>query len=60
MDRLVALYGREGVCMVLNWIELFTSVDEVILRQDTGNCLIASIGFYNDLEISIELGEAES
>ena len=57
MDWPVALYNGKGFCMVVNWIKLFTSVDNVVLRQDTSNCLIASISFHKCLEGSIELGK---
>ena len=43
--------------MVRNWIKLLASVDDMVLRQDTSNCLIASIGFHNCVKDSIELGE---
>ena len=57
MDWLGALCGGEGFCMVLNWMKLFASLDDVILRQDTINCLIASISFHDCLQGSIELRE---
>ena len=43
--------------MVLNWMKLFASVDDVVLRQDTSNCLIARISFHDCLESSIKLSE---
>ena len=46
--------------MVLHWMMLFASVDNVVLRQDTSNCLIARVGFYDCLEESIELCEERS
>ena len=46
--------------MVLNWMKLLASVDDVVLRQDTSNSLIASISFHDCLKGSIELGEEGS
>ena len=43
--------------MVPDWMKLFASVDDVVLRQDTSNCLIAGISFHNCLKGSIKLGE---
>ena len=43
--------------MVLNWMKLLVSVDNVILREDTSNGLITSIGFHDCLESSVELGK---
>ena len=43
--------------MVLNYMKLFASVDDMVLRQDTSNCLISSVGFSDCLEGSIELCE---
>ena len=57
VDWSVALCGREGFCVVLTWMKLLASVDNVVLRQDTNNSLIASISFYNYLEGSIELSK---
>ena len=57
MDWPVALCVEEGFCMVLNWMKLLASIDDMVLRQDTSNCLIASFGFHNYLKGSIELGE---
>ena len=54
MDWPVALCSREGLCVILNQIKLLESVDDMVLRQDTSNCLIASIGFYDCLKGSIE------
>ena len=57
MDWSVALCGGEGFCMVLKWMKLLAFVDDLVLRQDTSNCLIASISFHNCLKRSIKLGE---
>ena len=38
-------------------MKLFASVDRVVLKQETSNGLVASIAFYNCLEVSVELGE---
>ena len=43
--------------MVLNWIKLVASVGDVVLRQDTSDCLIVSVGFHDCLEGSVELCE---
>ena len=43
--------------MVLNWMNLLASVDNVVLRQDTRNCLITSISFHDCLQGSVELLE---
>ena len=56
MDWPVALNGGEGFCMVLHWMKLLASVDNMVLRQDTSNCLIASISLYNCVEDSVKLG----
>ena len=57
MDWPVALCRGEGFRIVLNWMKLLASVDDVVLRQDTSNCLIASISFHDCLNSSIKLGE---
>ena len=41
--------------MVLDGVKLLCSVDNVVLRQDTCDSLIASIGFHNGLKGTIEL-----
>ena len=41
--------------MLWNWTKLYVFVDDVILRQDTSNCFIASIDFHDCLDGSIEL-----
>ena len=41
-------------------MELLASVDAMVLRLDTSNCLIDSIGFHDCFKGSIELGEDES
>ena len=38
-------------------MKLLTSVDDMILSQDISFGLIASLGFYNCLMVSINLGE---
>ena len=43
--------------MVLNWMELLASVDDMVLRQDTSNCLIAGIRSHDYLKGSIELSK---
>ena len=43
--------------MVGNWMKVLASVDDVVLRHDTSNCLIAGISFHDCVEGSIELGE---
>ena len=57
MDWPVAFCRGEGFRIVLNWMKLLASVDDVVLRQDTSNCLIASIRFYDCLKGSIKLGK---
>ena len=57
MDWPVALDGGEGFCMVLNWMKLLASVDDIVLRQDTSYCLIANISFYDCIKGSMQLGE---
>ena len=41
-------------------MDLLASVDNVVLRQDTINCLIASISFHNCLKSFVKLGEDAS
>ena len=41
--------------MVLDVVKLLCSVDNVVLRQDTCNSLIAVIGLHNGLKGAIEL-----
>ena len=53
----VALCRGEGFCTVLNWMKLVASIDDMVLRQDTSDCLIASISFHDCHKGSIELGE---
>ena len=55
MDWPVEFRSREDFCVVLDWLKLFTSVDEVALRKEASNCSIASIGFLDCLEGSIKL-----
>ena len=43
--------------MVLDWMKLLASVDDMILRQDTSSRLLASIGFHNCLMCFIKLSE---
>ena len=57
MDWLVAMCGREGFCMLLNWVKLLGSIDNEMWRQDTSNCLITSINLHDSLESSIEFGK---
>ena len=60
MDWPVVLCRGEGFCMVLNWMELLAFVDDMVLRQNTSNCLIAGISFHDCLKGSIKLGENRS
>ena len=57
MDWQLAFSGGEGFYVVLNWIKLLASVNNMILRQDTSNWLIAPSGFRRSRKVSIELGE---
>ena len=43
--------------MVLDGVKLLYSVDVMVLRQDTGYCLVAGINFHDCLQVSVELGE---
>ena len=43
--------------MVLNWIKMLASIDDVILRQDPSNCLIASSWLNDCVEHSIKVGD---
>ena len=56
MDWPVTLCGRKGFCVILNWVELFASFNNMVLRQDTSNCLILSIRTHDCLVGSVELG----
>ena len=60
IDWPVALFGREGFWMVLKWGKMFSSVDDMVLRQDTSNCLRTSISFYDCAQCFIDLGEVGS
>ena len=55
MNRLIALCCGQGFCMVLDGVKLLSSVNNVVLRQDTCNSLSAGIGFYNGPKGTIEL-----
>ena len=57
MDWSIVLCGGKGFCGVLNWMYLLASVDNVVLRQDTSNCLIGGINFHDCLKVSVELVE---
>ena len=57
VDWPVVLCGGDSLCMGPDYIDLFAYVDDMVLRKDTSNCLIATIGFHNCLEGSIELDE---
>ena len=41
-------------------MKLFVSIDDLVLRQNTNNCLITSVGFHKCLKGSVKLGEDES
>ena len=60
MDWRVELCGGEGIFMVLYRTKVFAPVNDMVLRQDTSNSLIASIGFQDCRTGSIELGNDES
>ena len=55
MHRPVTLCCGEGFCVVLDGVKLLCSVDNVVLRLDTCNGLIAGIGFHNGLNGTMEL-----
>ena len=57
MDWPVALSSSLGFCMLHNWIKLLASIDDVVLRQDTSNCMITKIRFHYCLMDSVELGK---
>ena len=57
MDWLLAFCATEGFCMVRNWMQVLVYVEDVVLREDTSNCLIACISFHDCLKGSIKLGE---
>ena len=38
-------------------MKLFAFIGDLVLRQDTSNCFIASFSFHDSLESGIELGE---
>ena len=57
MNRPIALCCGEGFCVVLDGVKLLCSVDNVVLRQDTGNSLIAGISLHNGLKGMVELCE---
>ena len=57
MDRAIALCCGQGLCVVLDRVKLLCSVDNVVLRQDTCNGLLAGISFHNSLKGTIELCE---
>ena len=43
--------------MALKWMELLPYVYDVVLRQDTRNCLLASLSFDNCLQGFMQLSE---
>ena len=57
MDWPIALCCGDSFCVVLDGVELLNSVDDVVLRQDACDCMVAGIGFHNSLEGTIELRE---
>ena len=57
MNRPVALCCGEGFCVVLDGVKLLCSVDNVLLRQDTCNSLLAGISFHDGLQSTVELRE---
>ena len=57
VDWPVALCRGEGFCVVLNWMKRLASIDDMVLRQDASNILIASISLHDCLKHSIDLGE---
>ena len=57
MNRQIALCCAEGVGLVFNRVKLLSTVDNVVLQQDTCNGMVAGIGFQNSLKRMIELSE---
>ena len=57
MDWPVALCSCKGFCVVFNGIKLLCSINDMILRQDAGNSLVAGVGFHYCLKGSGELYE---
>ena len=57
MNWPVALSGGEGFCVVPILIKMLVSIDGMVLRQGTSNCLIASIIVHDCLLASIELSK---
>ena len=55
MDWLVALCNEEGFCVVLDWIKLLPSADDMVLKQDTSKSLNTRISFDDCLQSSVEL-----
>ena len=43
--------------MPLHYIKLLAYINHIELRQDTSNCLLASISFHNCAESAVELSE---
>ena len=43
--------------MILNRIELLDTIGDIVLAEDTGDCLVASICFNDSFESAVELCE---
>ena len=55
MDRPVASCRGERFCVVHDGVKLLSYIDKVVLRQDTRNSLLASIGFNDCFKGMVEL-----
>ena len=57
MNRPIALCCGDRFWVLHNGLKLLCSVANVVLTQDTSNSLIASIGFHNGLNGTIDMRE---
>jgi len=60
INKPVSFYSREGFCKVLNGLELLSSINKLILREDNSNCLIGGIDSYCGLKASFEFDQEGS
>ena len=55
MNRPIAFCYGQGLCMVLDMVNLLSSVDNVVLTQASRNSVIAGLGFHKVIKCTIEL-----
>jgi len=60
MDRPVSLGCSESLSMIRNRVELPDTVGDVVLTEDAGDCLVASVCFNDSFKSTVKLYEDRS